>query len=152
MKKNLIISIVCAFVVIVLIVVIINKKSNAKPQSNQEQLQTNLEKLGREFYEKFYYPRQVEVSEKTSKSNENKQTFEELMKKFEGSGITVNLDNISKPAVVDSSLAESMVNSITKEKCNGTNTTVTIVPHEPYGVTDYTITVDLQCGSFNIDK
>lgn len=104
--------------------------------SNEKKLNANLTKLGRQFYEEFYYP-----SQEKSQSD-----VKEFVKKFEKTGIKINLENIAKISKVDKALVDSMVNKKTKEKCDAKNTTVTIYPEKPYGKSDYKIEVNLECG------
>ena len=105
-------------------------------RSNEKQLNANLTKLGKQFYEEFYYPSQ-------EKSQDDVKAF---VKKFEKTGIKINLENIAKISKVDKSLVDSMVNKKTKEKCDVKQSTVTIYPEKPYGKSNYKIEVNLECG------
>ena len=105
-------------------------------RSNEKQLNANLTKLGKQFYEEFYYPSQ-------EKSQDDVKAF---VKKFEKTGIKINLENIAKISKVDKSLVDSMVNKKTKEKCDVKQSTVTIYPEKPYGKNNYKIEVNLECG------
>ena len=107
-----------------------------KNKSNEEALKGNLEKLGKSFYEEFYYPSQ-EKSQKDVK---------DFVKRFEKTGIKVNLENIAKTSKADKTLIEAMVNNKTKKKCDSANSYVVIYPKKPYGKTDYKIEVTLSCG------
>ena len=104
--------------------------------NNEKELTSNLNKLGKQFYEEFYYPSQ-------EKSQED---VKEFIKKFEKTGIKVNLENIAKVSKVDQDLVKTMVNSKTKKDCDKTASYVIIKPKKPYGKTDYTIEVTLECG------
>ena len=104
--------------------------------NNEKKLTNNLTTLGKQFYEEFYYPSQ-------EKSQEDVKAF---VKKFEKTGIKVNLENIAKVSKVDKELVDSMVNNKTKEKCDAKNSYVIIRPEKPYGKTNYTIEVNLDCG------
>ena len=104
--------------------------------SNEKKLNANLTKLGRQFYEEFYYP-----SQEKSQSD-----VKEFVKKFEKTGIKINLENIARISKVDKALVDSMVNKKTKEKCDAKNTIVTIYPEKPYGKSNYKIEVNLECG------
>lgn len=104
--------------------------------SNQKKLESNLTTLGKQFYEEFYYPSQ-------EKSQEDVKAF---VKKFEKTGIKVNLENIAKVSKVDQELVNSMVNKKTKKACDKTESYVIIKPKKAYGKTDYTIEVNLECG------
>lgn len=137
-KKNIII--ICVSVVIIAVAVVIlcfclgNKKDSKK--DNKAELTANLEKLGKSFYEDFYYVRNEEAQE----------NMVEFIKGFEKTGISVDLENISKVSTVDKELVDSMVNSKTKKKCDVKKSKVTFFPKAPYGKTDYDIKVELSCG------
>ncbi len=103
---------------------------------NESELKNNLSTLGKQFYEEFYYPSQ-------EKSQEDVKAF---VKKFEKTGIKINLENIAKISKVDKNLVDSMVNKKTKEKCDAKQSTVTIYPEKPYGKSNYKIEVNLECG------
>ena len=105
-------------------------------RSNEKQLNANFTKLGKQFYEEFYYPSQ-------EKSQEDVKAF---VKKFEKTGIKVNLENIAKVSKVDKDLVKSMVNSKTKKDCDKSESYVIIYPEKPYGKTNYKIEVNLECG------
>ena len=105
-------------------------------RSNEKVLNANLSKLGKQFYEEFYYP-----SQEKSQSD-----VKEFVKKFEKTGIKVNLENIAKVNKVDKELVKSMVNSKTKKDCDKTGSYVIIYPEKPYGKTNYKIEVNLECG------
>ena len=106
------------------------------PRNNSKKLTSNLSTLGKQFYEEFYYPSQ-------EKSQDDVKAF---VKKFEKTGIKVNLENIAKISKVDKELVDSMVNSKTKKECDAKESYVIIKPKKPYGKTDYTIEVNLDCG------
>ena len=131
-KKKIGIIAGVAIVVIALVVGIILFLN----RSNEKTLTANLNKLGKQFYEEFYYPSQ-------EKSQED---VKEFIKKFEKTGIKVNLENIAKVSKVDQDLVKTMVNSKTKKDCDKTASYVIIKPKKPYGKTDYTIEVTLECG------
>ena len=104
--------------------------------NNEKELNSNLSKLGKQFYEEFYYPSQ-------EKSQEDVKAF---VKKFEKTGIKINLENIAKISKVDQDLVKSMVNNKTKSECDKKESTVTIYPEKPYGKSNYKIEVNLECG------
>ena len=137
-KKNIIIIAISVVVVAALAILCFvffgNKKDTKK--DNKAELTANLEKLGKAFYEDFYYVRNAE-------SQEDMVAF---IKQFESTGISVDLENISKVSTVDKELVDSMVNNITNKKCDNKGSKVTIFPKEPYGKTDYKIEVTLDCG------
>jgi len=133
-NKKLFAIIAAAVVLVVAIILLI--VFIGKGKSNEKELESNLEKLGVQFYEEFYYPAQ-EKSQKDVKA---------FVAKFEKNGIKVNLENIAKFSKVDKELVDSMVNSKTKEKCDATKTYVVIKPVKPYGKKDHKIEVILSCG------
>lgn len=128
-KLGIIIGAVLVVIGIVIGFVVMNK-------SNEPQLTSNLEQLGKNFYEDYYYTSQ-EKSQKDVK---------EFVKRFENTGIKVNLENISKLSKIDKKLVDSMVNNKTNKKCDEKKSVVTIYPKKPYGKTDYKIEVKLECG------
>ena len=133
MDKKKIGIIACIAVVVIAIIVGIILFLGS---SNEKQLTANLTKLGKQFYEDFYYPSQ-------EKSQED---VKEFVKKFEKTGIKVNLENISKASKVDKELVKSMVNNKTKKECDTKESYVIIYPEKPYGKTNYKIEVNLDCG------
>ena len=134
-KKKLIIIICSAVLVVAALVVGIIFLVKGLG-SNEKQLNANLNTLGKQFYEDFYYPSQ-------EKSQDD---VKEFVKKFEKTGIKVNLENIAKVSKVDQELVKAMVNKKTKKECDKTASYVIIKPKKPYGKTDYTIEVTLDCG------
>jgi len=105
-------------------------------RSNEKELTANLSKLGEQFYTEFYYPSQ-------EKSQEDVTAF---VKKFEKTGIKVNLENIAKVSKVDQTLVKGMINNKTKKECDKTASYVIIYPEKPYGKTNYKVEVNLECG------
>lgn len=136
-KKKLIAIIAAAIILVIGIIVLIVCLVN-KPKSNEKELKNNLKKLGSQFYTEFYYPAQ-EKAQKDVKS---------FVAKFEKTGIKVNLENIAKFSKIDKKLVDGMVNNVTKESCDNKNTYVIIKPKSPYGKNDFTVDVNLSCGSF----
>src|SRR5574344_1442722 len=133
-KRNVIILAVL-IVAIVFICVIFNKNSNSSSnviKKQKEELSGYLEQMGKDFYENFYYD---QIGDDSTRA-----TF---LSKFTTIGIKVNLDNLSRISDDNASLAEKFVNSSTGEACDKDDTKVYIYPTEPYGKTNYTITVEL---------
>lgn len=134
-NKNLIVIIVSVVVVLAIIAVaamfFIDKKDNKK------ELEKSLTEMGRDFYENFYYD-QVGSSadERTS-----------LLSKFTTVGIKVDLDNLGRYNNGEfKDQISKFQNKKTKEKCSKTNTRVIVYPKSPYGKTDYTVEIELDCG------
>lgn len=134
-KKKIIIGGIVAVAVIALIVVCVTVFSG-KNESNEKELVATLEKIGKKFYEDYYYP-----------SQEKSQTdVKKFVERFEKNGIKINLTNLSKISIIDKKLIESLINKKTNEKCNYEKTTVTIIPKSPYNKGSYDIKVTLDCG------
>lgn len=133
-NKKLYAIIAAAVVLVVAIVLLIIFVGKGK--SNEKELKSNLEKLGVQFYEEFYYPAQ-------EKSQKDVKTF---IAKFENTGIKVNLENIAKFSKIDKELVDSMINAKTKEKCDATKSYVVIKPTKPYGKKDHKVEATLSCG------
>ena len=131
MKKKLVVTI-CMVSLLAL--------SGCGKKSNEKELTQNLEKLGRSFYEEFYYVHQEEALKQQEKS------LSEFLSQYAEIGIKADLENISKTSVADKKLVDSMVNSETNEKCDVKNSSVTFYPKAPYGKTDYEVKVELECG------
>ena len=131
-KKIGIIAGVAAIVVIGIVVALIIILGGNK----EKKLNANLSALGKQFYEEFYYPSQA-------KSQDDVKAF---VKKFEKTGIKINLENIAKISKVDQDLVKGMINSKTKAECDKKESTVTIYPEKPYGKSNYKIEVNLECG------
>ena len=132
-NKKIIIGAIGVIVLVLIIIGIVFGVKSCGKTSNEKQLKENLTAMGKTFYEEFYYP-QMESSQEDVK---------EYMKKFETTGIKVNLANLSKVSKVDKKLVESL----TKENCDEEKTSVRITPKSPYGKTDYDIEVELSCGN-----
>ncbi len=133
MKKKVILLVIC-LILIAICLILINIKSN---KTNEKELNSNLEILGKEFYKSYY---------KTQ--SESQDDIKEFLKGFEETGITINLSNLSN-VLKDSEhkkLIDSMYNSETKAYCDYKKTSVTIYPKSPYGEEDYTIKTNLDCG------
>ena len=104
--------------------------------NNQADLKKELESVGRNFYENFYY----------DKAEDEGKSKAEFLAQFKEVGIKVDLENLMRASENKDEIKKKFVNSKTKEECNQTNTKVTIKPKDPYGKTDYTIEVTLDCG------
>lgn len=127
-KKAVIIGVVV--LVLVLGFIIIRSVS-----SSANKLSNGMEKLGRSFYEDYYYPSQKKQQKDIAK----------YMAKFEKNGIKINLDNVIKISSLDQDLIKKIKDLAKKEKCDFNNTKIDINPKKPYGNKDYTISVDLDC-------
>ena len=124
-------------VVIVIVAIVVGVILGLGKRGNEKELESSLNKMGKNFYENFYYKQVGSSSEERSS----------LLSKFSTIGIKIDLDNLSR--YNDGEFKKEInkfVNSKTGEKCNKTKTKVTIYPKSPYGKTDYTVKADLDCG------
>ncbi len=132
-NKNIIIAVVVIVVAIVAALIYMNVSKN----NNKKVLETSLTEMGKNFYENFYY-------EQIGSSSDERSS---LLSKFSTIGIKIDLDNLGRYNNGEfKDEISKFQNSKTKEKCNKTNTKVTIYPKSPYGKTDYTIKTKLDCG------
>lgn len=130
---------VCALSVILIIVLvvvfIVAKNSKA---SLKEELNTSLKSMGETFYTDFYY---TEISKNKSKSE-----VTEFLEKFKDVGIKVNLDNLERYNDGKNKEEIAKFKNEDGKACNKNTTQAIIYPKSPYGKTDYTVDVTLDCG------
>ena len=131
-KKIIMLAAGVIVIVLVIIGIVFGVKSCNKG-NDEKKLTNNLISIGKTFYEEFYYPQMESIQD----------DVKDYMKKFENTGIKVNLANLSKVSKVDKKLVESL----SKAKCDEEKTSVRITPKSPYGKTDYDIEAELECGS-----
>lgn len=128
-KKKIIIGAVVVVLVIGIIILICSCNSGEKKLTN------NLEKLGKNFYEDYYYPSQAKSQKDVKK----------YMEKFSKNGISINLDNLTKISSLDKDLLNDVKKQTKDKKCDYQKTKITIVPKKSYEKKDYTLKVDLDC-------
>jgi len=104
--------------------------------SNKSALNKELEQIGRNFYENYYY-------DQAGNTDSEKKAF---LTSFVSAGIKVDLENLARASENKEEIINKFVNDKTGEKCNGNNTKVIIYPKDPFGQKDYTIDVTLDCG------
>jgi len=83
---------------------------------------------------------------RTEASNRTESELKEYLAGFSESGFIINLENLL--IFNNGELSEyidRIVNKRTNEPCNVKTTLVSIFPKEPFGETDYTIKVTLDC-------
>ena len=137
-KRIKILAIVCTAISIILIIIgLVISIFNGNMGVEKDEMTIYLEKMGKEFYEDFYY-KQIGQTDKER---------HEFLEKYKDIGIKVNLDSLSRYKKEDSEkILEEFVNSKTEEACDKTNSMVVIYPKEPYGNEDYRIDAILVCG------
>ena len=108
-----------------------------KTISNSEQLTKSLKEMGVQFYEDFYY-------NQIGKNETERKVF---LEKYKDIGIKVSLDNMLRSKKTETTDENNpFINKETNEECNKNTSMVVIYPKEPYGKTDYSIDVILDCG------
>ena len=120
--------VVIALIVLVLVLFVF--------KSNEAKLTKELEDVGRNFYEEFYY-------KQVGNSDSDKSEF---LSKFSTIGIKIDLENLARTSDNQEELLKKFVNKKTGEECNKNNTKITIYPKDPYGQKDYTIETTIDCG------
>ena len=119
---------------VVVLVFVIGKKEDEKTKLTNE-----LEKIGRNYYEEYYYVSAGNDKEENSKAN--------YLKNFESVGLKINLENLLRyNNTLKDKNTTKFVNSKTNKKCNYEKSMVTIYPKKPFGKKDYKISVYLDCG------
>lgn len=93
--------------------------------------------MGVQFYEDFYY-------NQIGKNETERKVF---LEKYKDIGIKVSLDNMLRSKKTETTDENNpFINKETNEECNKNTSMVVIYPKEPYGKTDYSIDVILDCG------
>lgn len=131
-KNNIIITAVVALVLVAGIILLVVFTSN----NQEKELTKELETIGRNFYEDFYY----------SQIGENDEERATFLSKYSTIGIKVDLENLARTLDNKEETLAKFVNKKTKQSCHLTNSKVTIYPQDPYGKTNYKIDVTLDCG------
>lgn len=141
-KSNKVIAIIIVGIVAVIAIVsvVIFK---LKTPSLEEQFNSSLTKMGEKFYTDFYY---VEISK-----NKSATEVSDFLSKFHDVGIKVNLDNLSRYNDNANKDEIAKFKNSDGKACNITNTKAIIYPKSPYGKSDYTVKVELDCG-FDTNK
>ncbi len=146
-KKTKIIGIVIISIILLLVIGLLVYSfcfSNSAKESKQiKMLNTELEKMGKDFYENYLYPQ-------IDKEAKDKNGLASILGVYKDIGITVNLETLGVyNNKINSDKISKFINHQTKEVCNKTNTFVKIYPKGEYGKNDYTLEVKLDCGYSN---
>jgi len=139
-KRN--IKLIGILILTIIIIFIVIYKCSFSPQKTKKEysavLEENLEIMGKDFYENYFYP-------VVAKDLENQELKTYLMN-YEDSGLKVTLDILGKyNNQANSEIIKKFYNDKTGEKCDSKNTYVYIYPKEPYQVNDYDLKVELSC-------
>ena len=123
-KGKLLIFSIIFIVFIIVVSLLTNMLENS---NNKKSLEKALVSLGERVYTDAYYDYlKKEPSE------------------YEVSGIKITLDDMFD--IIDLEVSDYFYNRKTKETCNINNSYVKIYPKSPYGVNDYEIDYNLDCG------
>lgn len=137
-NKKIVLIVVGAILAVGLIVLLVSVLGKEKV-SEEEMLTKELEKIGRDYYENYYY-----VSAANSEELKDKK---EYLQNFSSVGLKINLDNLQRynNTLKDKNKTE-FKNTEKNKKCSTEKSMVTIYPTDPYGKKDYKISVYLDCG------
>ncbi len=124
-NKNLLIII---GIVVALIIIGLSINSYKEKKSSPTTISQNLETVGQDFYENYYYS-DMDDEQKT------------LLAEFKDQGIVVNITNLE----TITSLNENLKNNLIKKECDFDETKIVIYPEEPYGKKDYNLKIELSC-------
>jgi len=137
-KKILLAGLGILIVVVVIVVLVCNRPKKDKV-SEKEKLTTELEKIGRNYYENYYYVSAANSSDLNDKKN--------YLKNFTSVGLKINLENLQRYNNTLKDKNETVFkNTKANKDCDLEKSMVTIYPTEPYGEKDYKISVFLDCG------
>lgn len=101
--------------------------------NKEEKLSNSLIKMGRDWYENFYY----DGFEESKRAD--------ILSRFKDIGIKVDLDNLSRYNTEVNSEIIKEFKPGEEDGCNATETKIVIKPKDPYGKTDYDIEAVLSC-------
>ena len=136
-NKKIVLIVLGAIVLIVGVIVLIS--ALGKEKVDEEEMLTNeLEKIGRNYYEDYYY-----VSAANSDDLKDKK---EYLENFSSVGLKINLENLQRyNNTLKDKNETNFKNTEKNKKCNAETSMVTIYPTDPYGKKDYKISVYLDC-------
>lgn len=139
-KTHKAVCITCCAVLVVGVVtaLVVSNALKPKPEATREEsLTLNLEEMGKDFYENYYY-------DAVGSSDESRKNF---LQKYSEIGIKVSLDNLSRyNSEVVTDKIDAFFSDDENKDCNRENTKVIIYPQDPYGKNDYKIETILKCG------
>lgn len=134
--KRLIIAICLVFVVmggVGLTLLLTDKKMT------QAKIETQVVKFGEDFYENFYY--------KNITADNDEAKNKEFLQRFKETGLKVNLDNLGRyHEGKNADVIRTFINPDTKLACDINNTRAVIYPKEPYGIKDFDVKAEVDCG------
>lgn len=130
------IAIVCIIISIILIMIGIGIIIKGNNGIKKDEMTLYLEKIGKEFYEDFYY-------EQLGNSLKEKSSF---LSQYKELGIKISLETISKyKENKNKDLSTIFVDKETNKVCNFNTIKVIIYPEEPYEKDSYKMVTDIEC-------
>lgn len=143
-KKIILYILIILLTVIVICFYFLTSKymENKKPDS--ENVIEYMEKLGKEFYESYYYPQLGEL-----KKNDMIEDIPIFLKNFTDTGISVSLKKVID---LHFRTEESINKTLEKYKCDFSKTQFIIYPQEPYEKKSYKIEPQIVCEKINLEK
>ena len=132
-KKNLIIGGSILLVIVILLIVFLILFLN----NPERKIKKTLENIGNDFYTNYYYNQLI--------MGRSKQNQKQIFDRFSKNGIKFNLIYLS---TYDKGIHKDDINSLKYKgkECDKEKTNIIIYPEEPYGITDYRIELEIDCG------
>lgn len=128
-----------AIVIVIALGIVVVKNVGKNNLTEEERIKQSIEKIARKYYEDLYYP---DIG--STDDIEQKKGF---LNYFTLNGIRFHLKNIvNYKNEINYNDNVEYKNPVTNEDCDLDKTIITITPKEPFGKTDYTISVSLECG------
>lgn len=132
-KKRIIITMMMIVIFIAVVIgIIFTSKNKVEVKFDEKVLNLSVE-----FYTNYYY-------KQLSYAYENGELVN-FLKQYNELGIKIDLDSIKEYSSLNNQYLLLSENKNLEENCNLKNTYVIFYPKEPYGITDYTTEVVLDC-------
>lgn len=111
----------------------------------QAKIESQVVKFGGDFYENFYYKNIT-----ADNSDEKNKAF---LERFKDTGLKVNLDNLGRyHEGKNADVIRTFINPDTKLACDINNTRAVIYPKAPYGIKDYDVKAEVDCGFADVKQ
>lgn len=136
-KKIIIYLFIIALIIIAIGLYFLLKKEEEKNVTDTDKVINYVEKLGRNFYEDYYY-QQLEMMYQTEESNDIKG----FLANFEQTGIPVTLNKVIE---LHFKTKESINQELSKYDCDFEETKFVIYPKDPYEKNSYKIEPHVVC-------
>lgn len=142
-KKIIYISILILTITVICLYFLTNKYVENK-KTDSENVIEYMEKLGKDFYESYYYPQLSELKE-----NGMIEDIPSFLKNFTESGISVSLNKLID---LHFQTEDAINKKISKYKCDFSKTRFVIYPKEPYEKKAYKLEPQIVCEKLNREK